>query len=260
MAGPGEQITSREAAASDQRVSAAQFLLLLHSLPGLGEKALGELLARIAKARIEPTEFLRLGRNVLQSEFELDGRTVSSLAENISSLLASARESARLLADYNVQVLSSAGARYPRVLETFDAAPPAILYCRGWMDLLDCGEESGRFRFTVAVSNGAGAAALNAQDEIAADLISVGGVPVTGHDRVAYQRLALCAQRVGRPALYVMDRGLRDALGPEFNRPPFAAARIRTAQFDTTQDLAISPFKLDAHCLGGSNRRRDDLI
>ena len=44
----------------------------------------------------------------------------------------------------------------------------------------------------------------------------------------AYKRLALTAQRQNRSVCYVFDRGLREALGPQFDRPPFSAARIAT--------------------------------
>jgi hypothetical protein len=117
-----------------------------------------------------------------------------------------------------------------------------------------------RFTFTIAVSNDAPPETLARQDELADALIELGGVPVTGHDRLPYQRLALAAQRRNRPTLYVFDRGLREALGPAFDRPPFAAARIRDAVFSTERDLALSPFRLDDHGLGSNNRRRDRLV
>ena len=89
----------------------------------------------------------------------------------------------------------------------------------------------------------------------------MGGTPVTGHDRAEYQRLALAAQRRNLPSLYVFDRGLRESARPDVSdRPPFAAARIRDAVSELDRDLAVSPFRLDAHCICGNNSRRDSLI
>ena len=116
------------------------------------------------------------------------------------------------------------------------------------------------FTFSVAVSNGSPLPVLARQDAVASELVRRGCVPVTGHDRAAYKRLGLCAQRQNRPVIYVMDRGLREALGPDFDRPPFTAARIRETVFATERDLAVSPFRLDDHALGANNRRRDRVI
>lgn len=116
------------------------------------------------------------------------------------------------------------------------------------------------FTFSIAVSNGSPLATLARQDVIASELVRRGCVPVTGHDRAAYKRLGLCAQRQNRPAIYVLDRGLREALGPDFDRPPFSAARIREISFATERDLAVSPFRLDDHALGANNRRRDRVL
>ncbi len=49
-------------------------------------------------------------------------------------------------------------------------------------------------------------------------------------------------------------------LGPAFDRPPFAEARIRETVFDTVRDLALSPFRLDDHAIGANLRRRDRML
>ena len=116
------------------------------------------------------------------------------------------------------------------------------------------------FTFSIAVSNGADNATLKRMEAMATVLVQRGCVPVTGHDRTPYKRLALAAQRQNRPVIYVMDRGLRDALGPAFDRPPFAEARIRETVFDTGRDLALSPFRLDDHAIGANLRRRDRML
>ncbi len=128
--------------------------------------------------------------------------------------------------------------------------------------LQDAYENAARapFTFSIAVSNGSPLAMLARQDAIASELVRRGCVPVTGHDRAAYKRLGLCAQRQNRPAIYVLDRGLREALGPDFDRPPFSAARIRETVFAAERDLAVSPFRLDDHALGANNRRRDRVL
>ncbi len=72
------------------------------------------------------------------------------------------------------------------------------------------------FTFSIAVSNGADNATLKRMEAMATVLVQRGCVPVTGHDRTPYKRLALAAQRQNRPVIYVMDRGLRDAIGAGF--------------------------------------------
>lgn len=116
------------------------------------------------------------------------------------------------------------------------------------------------FTFSIAVSNGADNATLKRMEAMATVLVQRGCVPVTGHDRTPYKRLALAAQRQNRPVIYVLDRGLRDGLGPAFDRPPFAEARIRETVFETGRDLALSPFRLDDHAIGANLRRRDHML
>ena len=122
------------------------------------------------------------------------------------------------------------------------------------------GSGSAHFTYTIAVSNGASAETLSKLESISTDLVTQGGVPVTGHDRSPYKLLALTAQRQNSPTFYVFDRGLREALGPRFDRPPFTAARIRDAEFNASRDLALSCFRIDDHSIGANNRRRDRLI
>jgi hypothetical protein len=242
-------------------LSQTQFVLLLHSVPYLGEKTLTRLLHTNMRLRITPEEFLALAPEEWLTRYEIDPRAADYLARQQAELLVLSGELARNVRAHDVQVLTCESMTYPQPLERYDDAPPPILYTLGNMQLLDVGElrAQGRFTFTVAVSNGAPAESLLRLDQIAASLVQVGGVPVTGHDRAPYKRLALAAQRLNRPILYVLDRGLREALGPEFDRPPFAAARIREAVFDVRRDLALSPFRLDDHALGANNRRRDRM-
>lgn len=248
---------------SAEPISQTQFILLLHSVPQIGEKALTRLLRLNAQRRLTPEECLTLSAAEWKRRYELHPKAAVSLETDRETLLARSAETARLLRAHSLHLLTVESAAYPTRLERFDDAPPPILYALGNLSLLDLVypiKGSRRFTFTVAVSNGATPATLTQQDAIAAALVKAGGIPVTGHDRPPYQRLALAAQRQDRPIIYVLDRGLREALGPEFDRPPFAAARIREAVFLPERDLALSPFRLDDHAIGANNRRRDRLI
>jgi predicted Rossmann fold nucleotide-binding protein DprA/Smf involved in DNA uptake len=250
---------SRESA---EPLSPLQFILLLHSVPQIGEKSLARLLRLNAQNRLTPETFLSLSVEEWRSRYDLDARAAVYLSEHQAALRAQSAELARVLRAHRLQLLTLESAAYPARLERFDDAPPPVLYALGNLALLkekNAAAET-RFTFTIAVSNGMSPATLNLQDAIASELIEAGGVPVTGHDRAPYKRLALSAQRRNRPILYLLDRGLREALGPEFDRPPFAAARIREAVFAPERDLALSPFRLDDHGLGANNRRRDRLV
>jgi hypothetical protein len=237
-------------------------VLLLHSVPYLGEKTLTRLLHTNARLRVAPEEFLALSALEWRTRYELDLRSIGYLEVRHKELLVQSADLARVARAHDLHVLTCESMTYPQALERFDDAPPPILYALGDTELVNTGElrRRGHFTFAVGVSNGAAAETLVRQDQIAAGLVLAGGIPVTGHDRASYKRLALSAQRLNRPILYVLDRGLREALGSEFDRPPFAAARIREAVFDRQRDLALSPFRLDDHSLGANNRRRDRMI
>ena len=254
---------SKDGKSDAQTISSTQFHLLLHAVPHLGEKAITRLLSGSAQRRLTPELFLELPARTLQDEFELDQRSVSYLLENRAALLEESAAKARTMRAFPLHLIAATGATYPARLVQYSEAPPPLLYTLGNLKLLEpysTIKSARRYTFTIAVSRSAGSDTLAALDETATQLAILGGTPVTGHDRPEYQRLALAAQRRGLPSLYVFDRGLREALGPEFDRPPFAAARIRDAVFDLGRDLAVSPFRLDDHCIGGNNRRRDSLI
>ncbi len=244
-------------------ISPTQFVLLLHSVPYLGEKTLTRLLRYNALHRVTPEECLAFTADTWQRQYELDPRAADHLCLHQQELLMQSAELARTVRAHKLHVLTCDSLTYPTRIERFDDSPPPILYALGSIALLDGAESArlpARFTFTTAISNGAAPAALDQQDCIAAELISAGGIPVTGHDRIPYQRLALASQRLDRPVVYVLDRGLREALGAEFDRPPFAAARIRDTVFDPIRDLALSSFRLDDHGLGANNRRRDRML
>lgn len=239
-------------------VGDTQFLLLLHHVPSLGEKGIVQLLHGMARTRVKPGQWLELSPQEWQHLYGLGGKVASYIAENRESLLRQSADVFRQLQRHSVEVLWHGGRAYPQRLVRYEELPPPILYVMGRRALLL--PEEGRFTFTVAVSNGATEEVLQQQDRVVADLIDLGGIPITGQDRLPYQRLALAAQRRDAPAVYVLDRGLREALGPDLDRPLFAAARIRDAYFRGDRDVVLSPFRLNDHCIGAHNRRRDSLI
>ena len=241
-------------------MSPTEFLLLLHSVPHIGEKALARLLRLAAQQRLTPDTFLAMDGAEWQARYELHPEAAAALEAQRDALIERSAELARVLRTYDIQLLSVESATYPSRLIRNEDAPPPLVYALGALGLLDWSYSAERFTFTIAVSNGAPAAVLDRLDGLATELSAAGGVPVTGHDRVPYQRLALAAQRSNNPTIYIMDRGLREALGPQLDRPPFAAARIRDHAFDKARDLALSPFRLDDHSLGANNRRRDSLV
>ena len=241
-------------------MSPTEFLLLLHSVPHIGEKALARLLRLTAQQRLTPEMFLAMGGSQWQAECDLHPDAVAALEIQGEALAARSAELARALRAHGIHLLSVESATYPARLVRNEDAPPPLLYALGNRSLLDLSYTAERFTFTIAVSNGADAQALDRLDSMASELSAAGGVPVTGHDRAPYKRLALAAQRRNAPTVYVLDRGLREVLGPDFDRPAFAAARIRDAAFVTERDLALSPFRLDDHGIGANNRRRDSLV
>lgn len=246
---------------TQNEIGMAQFVLYLHSVPQLGEKSLTRLLAILAQQRLTPAQCLAFGAKEWQTRFELKPSVAAYLAENRVPLLARSAELLRAFRTHPLHLMTQASGTYPERLERFDDAPPPILYALGKAALLEPAQmHPPCFTFTLAVSNDPTSASLERADDIANALILAGGIPVTGHDRLPYQRLALCAQRLNKSILYVFDRGLRESLGAEFDRPPFAAARIRDAVFEPERDVAVSPFRLDDHGLGANNRRRDRLV
>jgi predicted Rossmann fold nucleotide-binding protein DprA/Smf involved in DNA uptake len=216
----------------------------------------------MAQQRLTPEAVLAYSAKEWKAKFGLRAQSADYLAQNRENLQTSSAELARLLRAYSIRVLSIEDGNYPARLDENDDSPPPILYAHGNYALLDpnATESDADFTFALALSNDASQHALIKQDEISMSLARAGGAVVTGHDRLPYKLAALSAQRRDRPIVYVFDRGMREALGPQFDRPPFSAARIREAVFDPTLDLAISPFRLDDHGLGANNRRRDSLV
>lgn len=238
-----------------------QFMLLLHQLPQLGEKSLLRILSLIRQQMLAPDNLLQFSVQDWVNRCEMPLPSAEYLCINREKLILRSAQDLMDIGRIPLHVLSIESLTYPKRLQKNAELPPPILYCAGRVSLLsETIPEDGSFTFTIAVSNGAEQNRLADQDMIAESLILQGGVVVTGHDRLPYQRLALSAQRLNRPAVYVLDRGLREALGTSFDRVPFAAARIRESKLNTERDAVVSSFRLDDHGLGTNNRRRDSLI
>lgn len=240
-------------------MSPTEFLLLLHNTPHIGEKSLARLIRLTSQQRLRPEDLISHEAEALQERYEIHAAAALALKQGAADPTSSA-EMARVIRAHRIHLLSIESATYPTRLDRNDDAPPPLLYGLGNPALLAHDYRAEQFTFTVAVSNGASAEKLEELDALSTEVCAAGGIPVTGHDRPAYKRLALAAQRLDRPTVYVLDRGLREAMGPTFDRPLFAAARIRDAAFRADRDLALSPFRIDDHSIGDHNRRRDSLI
>lgn len=241
-------------------ISHQQFLLLLHSVPHIGEMALARLLRLNALNRLSPQEFLTLSEQELRDRYDLHPEAATYLDTHREALVQSSSGLLKTILTHQILFLSIESVTYPTRLEKNDDAPPPLLYLLGNHALLNYFYDASRFTFTIALSNGASKASLALLETLAEELIDLGGIPVTGHDRVPYQRLALCAQRKDRPTIFVLDRGLRDAMGKKLDKALFPAARIRETNFNSQRDLVVSSFRMDDHSLGDHNRRRDRLI
>jgi predicted Rossmann fold nucleotide-binding protein DprA/Smf involved in DNA uptake len=234
-----------------------QFLLLLHSVPGMGEKTLGHILRYMAQRKLSPKETLLLPERAWRKDLCLPAPACVYLFQHREELLKSSAEQERLRRRNDLHLLYLGSAAYPEALETHEALPPPILYARGNLALA---EERRNFTFAVMTSNKPTPHHLARLNERVTALSEAGGTVVTGHDRLPYQRAALAAHRLSRPIIYVFDRGLREAMGPNFDRTPFAAARIHEVEFNTDVDLALSPFRLDDHALSMNLKRRDQIV
>ncbi len=238
-----------------------QFMLILHSLPQLGEKSLIRVLSLMRQRMISSEAVISYSVQDWVDRCEMPLPAAEFLVLNRENLLMKSKREMLDIGKLPLHVLNSESITYPHRLQKNAEIPPPILYCAGSVSLLADSKDNDRtFTFTIAVSNGASAEILSRQDHIAENLISQGGVVVTGHDRQAYQRLALSAQRMNSPVIYILDRGLLETLGPNYDRIPFAAARIRESRLNVDRDAVLSSFRLSDHGLGANNRRRDALI
>lgn len=233
----------------------SRFALLLTCIPGLGERQMARVLQHWARSRTPVEEFLTTPADRLQQEWGLSPHAASILTSPERSWWQRFEGEDALVQQHGIQVLTCQHQLYPLAVESFCALPPPVLFAHGQVSLLHEG-----WRFAVVCSRGAPHLALEAVDEIAQQAIAEGGIPIAGHNTPSYQRALLAAIRQERPSITVLDRGLLPALGEGMNRPLFAAARLYELEFRADRDLVLSPFPLEAGCLGLHNQRRDELV
>lgn len=233
----------------------ARFALLLTCVPHLGEVQIAQVLQHWVRSQTLVDEFLRLPAEVLRQEWGISQQAADALVNPHAEWWKQFRQMDALVRRHGVEVLTAQHRLYPLALEAFCTQPPPVLFAYGRLNLLREG-----WRFAVACSRSAPQLALEAVDEITQQAIREGGVPITGHNTIPYQRVALAAIRQEYPSVTVLDRGLIPALGEGLNRPLFATARLYELEFRTDRDLVLSPFPLQGGSVGLHNQRRDELI
>lgn len=235
-------------------MEATELILLLQSVPGVGERTVEAVLRRNAILRRSPDEFLHLSSERIHTEVKMRRESAETLLRELPDRRERACEEARFLRRNGVTVINILEAAYPtRLMERLEEPPP-VLFCYGNSALLSCP------LYAVVNSNDATEGALACADAAAALALECGWSPVTGHNRHAYQRTALVARRTGGKVCYVLDRGLLSAFGADLSRQLFPAAAIWSPCYDPDSDLTISPFGLRDPEIGENNRRRDALI
>ncbi|MCC6730087.1 MAG: hypothetical protein IT208_12185 [Chthonomonadales bacterium] len=231
-----------------------ELALTLGEVPGIGPRTLAAVLRRGAVLRLAPDDVLRLPAGDLASALGIHRPAAEALASSGSRLAARAAQDARMLRRAGVRVVTLLDATYPRALLSRLDDPPPVVFASGDLSVLE------RPLFAVATSNDAPEAALRAGDAAAEAAVAAGWAPLTGHNRVAYQRPALVARRHGAPIGFVLDRGIAEAFGGDYRRDLFAALRIWPGAERADRDLALSTFGIRDHGSVLNNRRRDALI
>jgi predicted Rossmann fold nucleotide-binding protein DprA/Smf involved in DNA uptake len=231
-----------------------QFVLLLSEIPGIGERRLGRILERNAVLRRSPEEFLKLSAGAWRKEYNLEDRSVFCLQNEIPLRQRRASEQAHRLQRAGVTLVTLQDATYPASLLNYMEDPPPVLYVYGSISLL------GQRRFAVANSRDAPEESLRACERVAEAAVLRGWMPVTGHNRLAYQRCALSALRNGGSVCYALDCGIWQAFPSGLTHALFPAARIWRVEYDPQRDLTLTPFPPHAHMIAHHNRRRDEII
>ena len=240
---------------NDEFWSPARFALMLSCVPHLGEKQMLAVMQYQALNCVPVGVFLHLTTEQLQSDWQLSEEAAYSIAEERHLWWSRFLETDEIVKTHGVQIVTDQHHLYPQQLASFCADPPPLLHAAGNLQLLTEG-----WRFGVVCSRDMPSAAGDAADELCCRAIEAGGTLVTGHNTRPYQRAALAALRQDKAHIMVLDRGLWAALGPEFNRPLFNAARLYQLQFAFERDLVLSPFAMKIGSFGLSNQRRDELI
>ena len=232
----------------------SELAFCLATLPGVGEKSIGTILRQNAVRGVSGDAFTLATKQTLVESYGLKPPAAAAITAGLRTALESGCRELRRLRRLGVQIITLTDAVYPPSLSSFLGAPPPVLCAFGDLRLLH------RPMMMAANSNSAPSTALAACDEAVAAGVSVGIAPVTGHNRPAYQRPALVALRADAGVVYVLDRGLIEALGDDLSRELFPAAGIWTGGFDPSRHLVMSSFGPRDHGIASNNRRRDEII
>jgi len=230
------------------------FVLVLTLTPGIGGKTISRILARNDLLNRTPEEFLVLSPEAKQEDYRLSAKSCAALNKTLAQLEDGVRQMEDRLDRHGVSLVTLADAHYPPQIEQFDPDPPGALFLFGNAKLLSAKT------FTVLSSRNTTPGGLDLMEKLAEQGVFNSEVLVAGDKTPEYERTAVVPLRWGSPRILCLDRGLFHALGEDLSQETFRAARLWRYQFDEKTDLAISPFKPDAHFVGISNQVRDRLV
>jgi len=230
------------------------FALLLAMTPGIGGRSVTRVLARNDLLNRTPEEFLALSPEAFVEEYRLLKKAAAHLANEPEKRIEQVKRTEERLAALGVNLISSADAHYPALVEEMDPDPPGILFLFGNARLLEAST------FCVLSSRNSRPADLDLIEKLAEEGVLRSEVLVSGHDRPEYRRSAIVPLRWGSPRIICLDRGLFESLGPELVRDAMNEAALWRERFDPKTDLVISPFRPDASFVGVNNQVRDRLV
>ncbi len=230
------------------------FVLVLAMTPGIGGKTVSRVLARNDLLNRTPEEFLRLSIEAKQEDYRMSAKSCAALNKTLSQITEGVKQMEDRLDRHGVSLVTLADAHYPPQIEQFDPDPPGALFLFGNTKLLNAKT------FTVMSSRNTTPGGLDLMEKLAEQGVLSSEVLVAGDKTPEYERTAVVPLRWGSPRILCLDRGLFHALGEDLSQETFRAARLWRYQFDEKTDLAISPFKPDAHFVGVNNQVRDRLI
>ncbi len=229
------------------------FALLLAMTPGIGGRSVTRVLARNDLLNRSPEDFLQLSPEAFREEYRLSAVGAAALADSPHDRVEATLATEKRLAALGVNLISTADAHYPALVEEMDPDPPGILFLYGNARLLESKT------FCVLSSRNSRPADLDLIEKLAEEGVLASEVLVTGHDRPEYRRSAIVPLRWGSPRILCLDRGLFTALGQNLENDSSEALLWRE-KFDPRTDLVVSPFRPDAGFVGVNNQVRDWLV
>lgn len=234
-------------------LSKRSFAILLALTPDIGGRRLTSIQARCSLLDCSPEDFLALSAEAMAEEFKLTPKSIHALKTNQKEHLKWFLAEEKKLTGLGIRLITTMDGDYPARIEQFDLMPPGVLFTYGSHKLFD------RETFTVLASRNAPKGALDRIESDTEESVLQGKVLVGGVDRVEYQRASVVPLRWGAPRILCLDRGLIETFGKDLKSEAFAAARLWRHEFDPKTDLAVTPFRPEAHCKGVNNRVRDRL-